>query len=231
MLRNNPRGTVSGGIVWGLLRPYAALWHRVRVEEGQNIPRARSPGPLIVVINHTAGVDPLLVQAVVPFEVRWVMSSDMRHPALEWLWRFANVIYVNPHGGEVSGAREAIKHVREGGVLGIFPEGGIERPHRRILPFAPGVGFLIRRTGAPVLPVIVDGTPEVDKAWQSIPRRSRARVTFKPLIDYGASALSAAQIADDLRNRYLEWTGWPPGERKPAATGRPGNPERKAAVG
>ena len=78
----------------------------------------------------------------------------------------------------VMGAREAIKHVRGGGVLGIFPEGGLERPARTILPFQAGVGLIIRRTEAPVLPVVVSGTPIADQAWTSLVRFSSSVVTF-----------------------------------------------------
>src|SRR4051812_49078545 len=101
--------------------------HRVHVEGAEHIPLTRAPGPLIVVLNHTAGIDPLLAQSVVPFEIRWLMMTDMRAPSLEWFWRFANVIFVDQRGG-VSGAREAIRHVKAGGVIGIFPEGGSNAP-------------------------------------------------------------------------------------------------------
>jgi 1-acyl-sn-glycerol-3-phosphate acyltransferase len=214
-LLQNPRGTVEAGLIWRLTEIYTALVHRVRVEGAENIPDARKPGPLIVVLNHTAGIDPLLAQSVVPFEIRWIMMADMRHPALEWFWRFARVIFVDQGGRDVSGPRKAIKHVKSGGVLGIFPEGGLERPRRHILPFESGIGFLIRRTGARVLPVVIQGTPEVDPAWASLTRSSHSLVRFMPLIDYAGSKMSADEIADDLRRRYLEWTGWPAAERPP----------------
>jgi 1-acyl-sn-glycerol-3-phosphate acyltransferase len=214
-LLENPRGTVEAGLIWRATEIYTALVHHERVEGAENIPASRTPGSLLVVLNHTAGIDPLLAQSVVPFEIRWIMTADMRHPVLEWFWQFARVIFLDQEGGEVSGAREAIRHVKNGGVLGIFPEGGLERPRRHILPFEPGVGFLIRRTGAPVLPVVIQGTPEVDPAWASLTRSSHSRVRFMPMIDYSNSKMSAAQIAEDLRRRYIEWTGWPAGESPP----------------
>jgi 1-acyl-sn-glycerol-3-phosphate acyltransferase len=215
-LLQNPRGTVDAGLIWRTTEIYTAVVHRVRVEGAEHIPLTRAPGPLIVVLNHTAGIDPLLAQSVVPFEIRWIMMTAMRVPALEWFWRFANVIFVDQEGG-VSGAREAIRHVKAGGVIGIFPEGGIERPREHILPFEPGVGFLIRRTGARVLPVIIDGTPPVDPAWASLIHRSRSRVRFMPPIDYGSTKMSAQEIAQDLRRRYMEWTGWPAADATPKA--------------
>ena len=81
----------------------------------------------------------------------------------------------------------------------------------------PGVGFLIRRTVARVLPVIFVGTPPVDPAWASLTKRSRSRVRFMPPIDYGVTKMSAEQIAGDLRGRYMEWTGWPAADAPPKA--------------
>jgi 1-acyl-sn-glycerol-3-phosphate acyltransferase len=204
----NPRGDVETGLLWRFLRLYARLFHRLRVEGGEHIPRTRHPGPLIIVSNHTAGVDPLLIQAACVFEIRWIMAADMQVGWAEPFWRWAGVISVDRRRGDAGAAREAIRHVKEGGVLGIFPEGGLERPARTIIPFEPGVGLIIRRTGARVLPVIVDGTPIVDAAWTSLVRPGRARIRFMPPIDYSATKLSAQEITEDLRRRYAEWTGW-----------------------
>lgn len=207
-LLNNPRGDLETGLVLLLVRVYARVCHRLRVEGKENIPPSIRAGPLVVVVNHTAGVDPALVQAACRFEIRWVMAKDMRHPLGEVFWRWSKIVFVDRGGGEVNGTRAALRHVTEGGVLGIFPEGGLERPPRVIRPFHRGIGFIIRKTGARVLPVVIEGTPQIDPAWASLWCRSRSRVTFMPVIDYTGSKLRAGDIAEDLRRRYLEWTGW-----------------------
>lgn len=214
-LLQNPRGDFEAGVLWHGARLYSRMLHRLEVRGREHVPQTASPGPLILVINHTAGVDPVLVQAATPFEVRWVMASDMRHPFGEPLWQWLRVIFVDRAGTESrsaasgGGAREAIRHVRDGGVLGIFPEGAIERPPRTLLPFQPGVGFIIRRTEAPVIPVLIEGTPESPQAWGSLWRRSRSRVTFFPPVQYAGQKRSPEAIADDLRGRFATWTGWP----------------------
>lgn len=208
-LLRNPRGDVEGGAVWHAIRLYARIVHRLEVRGIGHLPKEREPGPLILVVNHTAGVDPVLVQAVCPFEVRWVMASDMRHPLGEPMWRWTRTIFVDRTGKDVVGTREAVRHVNDGGVLGIFPEGAIERPPRTLRPFLAGVGLIIRRTGAPVLPVVIEGTPQGPHAWSSLWQRSHSRVTFHPVINYSGSELKADDAARDLRERYAKWTGWP----------------------
>jgi 1-acyl-sn-glycerol-3-phosphate acyltransferase len=207
-LLRNPRLDFEGGFMWHSVRLYSKLMHSVEVRGRQHMPQFREPGPLILVLNHTAGVDPVLVQAVCPFEIRWVMASDMRHPLGEPIWRWSRVIFVDRSGQDVAGAREAIRHVTQGGVLGIFPEGAIERPPGVLLPFQPGVGFIIRRTGAPVLPVVIENTPQGRHAWSSLWTVSRSRVTFLPPVEYTDRKWSPEEIAGDLRARFAAATGW-----------------------
>lgn len=166
-------------------------------------------GPMIVVSNHTAGVDPLLVSLAVPTKIRWLMADDMRLPGMGWFWNWAGVIFIarNRHGR--TGLRRARTHLAEGGVIGIFPEGKIERPAKQLLKFAPGVGVLVKRSGARVLPVMIEGTPtEAANAWDSLWTRSNTRIRVMKPIDYSDSGMSNAEIAQDLHRRYAEWTGW-----------------------
>jgi 1-acyl-sn-glycerol-3-phosphate acyltransferase len=209
LILDNPRGDVDVGIFYRVARLYVRIVHGLEVVGAQNIPRGRHAGPLIVVCNHTAGIDPILVQAVCEFEVRWMMASDMRLPGYEPFWQWARVISVNRMGRDAAGAREAIRHVQSGGVLGVFPEGGIERPPRTVLPFYAGVGLIIAKTRAPVLPVIIEGTPQGEHAWDSLWTLSRSRLTFHPIRHFDHEGASASQIADELRQWYMDTTGWP----------------------
>lgn len=203
----NPRRDVVWGIAHLLARTYARLVHRVRVVGEEHIPQSPEPGPLIIVVNHTAGVDPILVQALCPFDIRWMMAADMQVEFLNWAWEWLRVISVDRLGRDTISAREAVRHLQGDGVIGIFPEGAIERPARQIMPFYPGVGLIIARTNAPVLPVLVEGTPQGPHAWSSLFHFSRSTVRFFPVVRYGGG--SASEISKDLRQRYLDWTQWP----------------------
>lgn len=127
-LMAGPRGDVESGVVWRFLRLYAQLMHRVRYEGLENLSRSTTTRPLLVVSNHTAGVDPVLVQAACPFFIRWMMAKDMKLDALGWLWAWTEIITVDRGGREVVAAREALRYLEGGGVIGIFPEGTLERP-------------------------------------------------------------------------------------------------------
>lgn len=213
-LLRGPRPTPLGGIVWWAMRAHAACMLRLRIEGRENVPAPDSRG-LIVVANHTSGVDPLLIQLALPFEVRWMMASDMRLALLEPAWKWLDIIFVDRTGRAEPGAvREAIRHVERGGVLGIFPEGGIERPTRHLLAFQAGLGLIVRKTGAPVLPIVIEGTPVTETAWGSLFRRSRAILRIHGPIVFERSQRAEA-IASDLRARFRAWTGWPLADAQP----------------
>ena len=215
-----PRGDdmIASGVVRAL-QAYARHFHNLEVLGLEHVPpRPEGAGdlpPLIIVSNHTSGIDPLLIQGALPFEVRWVMGEDMGVGLLSPFWRYARVVFVDRLTGGSGGVRDAIAHLERGGVLGIFPEGHIERPSRRILPFSAGVGLMIRKTKATVLPVVIEGTPQVDPAWASLVRSSNSRLRFLPPIDYAGAGIKGSEIAPDLRRRFLEATGWDANETPP----------------
>lgn len=212
-----------------LIRLYARVVHRLRVEGRENIPSAEEAlagRGLIVAANHTAGIDPVLIQTALDFEPRWMMAEDMRASALEPLWRYAEIIFVDRTKGDSKALRTALRHVQSGKVLGVFPEGFIERPAEHLLPFRAGIGLLIKKSGAPVLPIVVDGTPQAPTAWGSLHAFSRSRLRVLPMVHYEKTDLSPDQIAADLHRRFAEETGWPDAPRTPIIT-----PTRRISAG
>jgi 1-acyl-sn-glycerol-3-phosphate acyltransferase len=215
--RAEVRGGVMSGVATLATRVYARLWQRLRVEGGEHAVHAAglvaSGRPLIIVANHTAGVDPLLIQSALPVFVRWMMMRQMMLPALSGLWDWLEIIAVGP--GDPASARTALAHLKSvdergrGGVLGVFPEGGIERPPGRLLAFQAGVGLIVKRSGAPVLLATIDGAAAPGSTLASLLLPGRARVRLLGVVEYSQSGLDAQAIADDLRARIGASLGWP----------------------
>jgi len=195
----------------GLARCLAAIYcrwvHRLQIEGADALRAQSATGPLLVVANHTAGIDPLLVQSGCRFFIRWMMAADMMLPGMDDFWRLSAAIPVRRGARDTTALRVAIRHLRDGGVIGLFPEGGIARPPRRIGPFMGGVGLLAVKTRVPILLVWISGTPETPTAFGSLFRRSRSRVRFELLEPFPEGA-SADEATEALRERLAGMSGW-----------------------
>ncbi len=220
-LRRGPGGDALSGIMWRVLRGYCRLVHRPTWAGLDLVPDTNRPGGLVVVSNHTSPVDPLLIQAACRFEIRWMMAADLMLPQLAWLWRRQRLIAVARDGSDIGPAREAIRHVRAGGVIGIFPEGRIVRPAGHVRPFHEGVGLIIARSGAPVLLVWVQGTPAPTDITGALFTRSRARVQFVERLEFHEKCDPRA-ITDDLRRRLARAAGWALCDEPPPPAQQPG---------
>jgi 1-acyl-sn-glycerol-3-phosphate acyltransferase len=207
-LASGPSGNAVTGFLWLVIRAYSRLVHRTTYAGLEHIPPSNRPGGLVVVCNHTGPIDPLLVQAACRFEIRWMMAADMMVPELDWLWRRQRMIPVARDGRDTVPAREAIRHVRGGGVIGIFPEGGIVLPREEVRQFHQGVGLIIARTEAPVLLAWVSQTPHETDMFKALATPSRARVQFVDLLEFPARS-DPAGITRRLQERLAEASNWP----------------------
>lgn len=208
-----PEDTLLCGAIVRSMQVLARWVHGLRVE-GLGAALAamdearRSGRPVVIVANHTAFIDPLLIQSVLPFEVRWIMGEDMASAEHRAFWEYTRVILVDRRVNESAPLREAIKHLKGGGVIGIFPEGFIERPPRVIYPFKEGVGLVISRSGALVQPVVIDGTPQVEPGRRALWTPSRSVLRFLPALDFTKEKAGAGRIAEELRRVFVGATGW-----------------------
>ena len=187
--------------------PIRFFW-RARYIGFDKIPQEPFEHGLILVSNHTSGLDPALIDCGVDFRIRWLMWRAMMLKGLNFLWRRIQIIPVDLSSADRAAVREAIKAIRAGGVVGIFPEGGIERPARQIMPFHPGVGFLIARTKAPVALIHISGVAETKAAYSAFFRPCRARIEVIELLEYDDER-DPATITQDLRDRLSQASGWP----------------------
>lgn len=144
-------------------------WVRVRWKPSeQDLARIPKTGPLVVVANHPFGAVEGIILGAILSEVR----SDVKVMANFLLGRISELrdlfIFVDPFENEssaaanVSGLRQSIRHLRDGGVLAVFPAGevaSVDLRRREIIDpkWNTTVGRIIQKTGAPVLPVYFEG--------------------------------------------------------------------------
>jgi len=160
-------------ILRGLIRVALATLTRFEVEGRENVPRT---GPLVVAGNHFNFIDPVALIRAIPRPLEFVGGLRMPFAPrlvtfLPRLWGYYAVKRGTPSREALRAAEDVL---RQGGAIGIFPEGGswasVLRPPRG------GAAFLAARTGALVVPVGLDGLTEV---FPSLRRLCRAKVTVR----------------------------------------------------
>ena len=119
--------------------------------------RAGLDAPFILISNHLSGLDPIAVaKPVKRYEVTFLGKKELvKTRFTRWLLTSMHMIIVDRHNSDMEAMRACMKALRNGEVLGVFPEG--TRHHEGVMEHTePGVGLIALRSGVPVLPVLVD---------------------------------------------------------------------------
>jgi 1-acyl-sn-glycerol-3-phosphate acyltransferase len=168
-------------------------------------------GAALVVCNHVAFTDPLVIMGAIPRPTRFVMYYKIfRTPGFSWMFRTARCIPI-ASAKEDEAVKEAAfaevdKALAEGEIVGIFPEGRLTTDGE-IAEFKAGVERILRTRPVPVVPMALKGMwasvlSKQSARWGRIPRRLRARIELvasPPVPGETATAASLEAIVRQLR--------------------------------
>ena len=129
----------------------------------------------LFVVNHQSFIDPLISQLGMKRPVSWIARDSLfRIPIVGWILRKTYVMPINRESAGTGSIREAIRRMKHGFIVGIFPE-GTRTYDGSVGEFKPGFIALIRRSKLPVYPVGIAGANLAmpRKAWFLRPRRVR----------------------------------------------------------
>jgi 1-acyl-sn-glycerol-3-phosphate acyltransferase len=122
-----------------------------------NRERAIQTGPVILAMNHQSFFDPPLAGNACNRPIFFLAKKSLMNvPVLGWLLPKLNVIPVNLEGGDRSALKALIRILSAGECALVFPEGS-RTPDGNLQPAAPGLGLLIAKTRAPVVPMRIFG--------------------------------------------------------------------------
>lgn len=152
--------------------------YRCRCRGAGHLP---AEGPAIVVVNHKALVDPVVIGMVCDRPLRYMAKKELfRNPLLRWLITTLGAFPVDRGAGDRRALETSLAVLAAGGVLLMFPEGHRHRDDA-VHEFLPGVGLIALRSGAPVVPAASKGTAEL---WRhGRPGFPALRVALGPPLD------------------------------------------------
>ena len=127
-------------------------WH-LTVRGAEQVP---SQGPVVVVANHVGVLDGPLMAIVSPRPVHVLTKREMYEGRLRGLLIASGQIPVHREGPDPAAVKAALRVLRDGGVVGVFPEG--TRGAGEVERVKPGAAYLAMAAGATVVPLVFLGT-------------------------------------------------------------------------
>ena len=155
------------------------LFFRIRVTHRERLP---AQGGVLVVSNHQSYLDPILVAVGMsrPFHPM-ARETLFRFPPFAMLIRSLYAFPVRRASADLGAIREAMRRLKDGAVVLMFPEGTRTRDGS-IAPLQAGPITIAGRTGVPVVPVVIEGAFEAWPRTCWLPRPHQVRVAFgRPL--------------------------------------------------
>jgi 1-acyl-sn-glycerol-3-phosphate acyltransferase len=182
-------------ICWWIAFCLAKLLFRAKAFDPARIPVS---GPVILASNHCSYADPVFIGTATRRRLHFLAKRE----AFGWflvgpLIRRLNALPVARGTVDLRALSSVERTLRDGGAVLMFPQ-GTRRPDGGLDGAKPGIGFVATRTGAPVVPLYLDGTARI---FRSLLGRGRVTVRF------GAPVRAEEfQVPDNPRATYRRIT-------------------------
>ncbi|NNC99311.1 MAG: glycerol acyltransferase, partial [Gammaproteobacteria bacterium] len=173
--------------------------YRIKKQDLHHIPE---DGPALLVCNHVSFIDPVIILAVGPRPIRFVMYYTFYDlPLANRLFRWLRSIPIAPKSESPERLTEAMDSIAEaldqGHLVCVFPEGGITR-NGEISRFQPGIDQILKRNPVPVVPLAIRGL------WGSWFSRHNGRaMSGWPRFMKMLSVVSGPAVPPDQANRLV----------------------------
>lgn len=177
----------------------------IRVEGREHLP---ATGAVILASNHLSFIDSVVIRLAAPRRVSFLAKAEyftgrgLRGAVVRWFFTAAGSVPV-PRGSHRA-AQASLDTARgvldAGNVFGIYPE-GTRSLDGRLYRGRTGVGWLALTTGAPVVPVALEGTERLQPVGKRLPRPHRVTVRFGPPLSFTgdpASARARRAVTDEV---------------------------------
>jgi 1-acyl-sn-glycerol-3-phosphate acyltransferase len=178
----------------------AALW-RLQVFNRHYEP---ATGSALYICNHQSFLDPPIMGLALSRPMNFMAREDLfRVPLFRWWIRSQNAFPVKRASADTGALKEALRRLKRGGQLVVFPEGTRTRDGS-VGPFLPGVAMLARRAAEWVVPVTIEGAFEAWPRTQPVPLPGHIVVAYcRPMHNDQVRALGDEEFLATVRGRIV----------------------------
>lgn len=159
------------------------IFWRIKFHGTENIPQNLESG-LLVVPNHQTYFDPFWLCVPIKRKFRF-MAWDK---AFEWFLvgdviRYLGAFPVNLERGSKESLKQAVKALRDGATLIIFPEGAREFSDGKMLEFKNGATKIAMLANVPILPVTIRGANKIWAQDMKFPHFGKVEIFYHPVME------------------------------------------------
>ena len=141
-------------IVKAVIRFFMRIIFRIKIVGIENVP---TEGSCIICSNHKSYFDPPLMVVFNKRHINMIAKEELnKNPLLAWLMKTFDAFTVQRDGKDIETVKHSLKVLKNGGILGIFPEGtrnGIEKG----VKVKNGAVQMAIKSGAPIIPAGIKG--------------------------------------------------------------------------
>ena len=151
--------TNKDSLLYAIAKPIVSLLLKTILPvKFHNRERLAQDPPYIVIANHSSMLDPVIIGVgVIGHQVRFIGKKELtKNKLAAWLFKQLRMIPVDRHNSDMEAMRACMRVTKEGGILGIFPEG--TRHHEGLMTeMESGIGLIALRSRVPLMPVYITG--------------------------------------------------------------------------
>ena len=164
-------------------------------------------GGAIIVLNHRSSIDPFFVQTSLDRKAHWMVAKEyVEHPAMGWFLKgICECIPANRGGVDTASTKMAIRLASQGELVGMLPEGRINRTDEFLLPVRPGAALVALKAGVPLVPCYIEGSPYGGTVTSPFFMTAQTRVYFGQPIETSEYASRADEegLAGEITIRAM----------------------------
>ena len=183
------------GVAWLLCHIFMPVTYH-------GLENAQEDAPYILISNHNSMVDPILIAwGCFRYQIHFLGKKELEsNPILHWFFNKLDMIPVDRHNMDMHAVRACLKTLKEGRVLGIFPEG---TRHKKGVTedLESGIAMIALRSKAPLVPAYMSAKPRL---FRRIHLYYGAPIQTAALAEKGINKETCDELLENIRQCYRD---------------------------